>query len=173
MREVQFIASLSDQTRYMRMLTPLRFLPPHLLDKLMDIDYDRRMAFVATLTRAGTESIIAVVRYGVTDDAETAELGVTVTDAWQGRGVAQLLVLHLIRFARWRGLKRLVGIVLPENQKMLALARSTGFSCHFDSAAYTVRIDLDLAHSAQERSNCASKSPGADGGELRVAAGHG
>lgn len=38
-REVAFINSLSERSRYFRLFTPLRFLPPHLLDQLMEIDY--------------------------------------------------------------------------------------------------------------------------------------
>ncbi len=55
-REIEFINSLSERTRYYRLMTPLKFLPPHLLDRLMDIDYDRRMAFVATPSRTDGSS---------------------------------------------------------------------------------------------------------------------
>src|SRR5262245_34200643 len=82
-REIEFINSLSERTRYYRLMTPLKFLPPHLLDRLMDIDYDRRMAFVATAELDGREQFIGIARYGETDRADTVELGITVTDRWQ------------------------------------------------------------------------------------------
>jgi acetyltransferase len=47
-REVAFINSLSERTRFLRLMAPLKFLPPHLLNQFMDIDYDVRMALVAT-----------------------------------------------------------------------------------------------------------------------------
>jgi RimJ/RimL family protein N-acetyltransferase len=156
-REVEFINSLSELSRYLRLWTPLKFLPPHLLDQLMDIDYDRRVALVATVQRASAERIVGIVRYGVTDQPDTAELGVTVTDAWQGCGVGRLLVIELIRFARWRGLRRLMGVVLAENRGMIALAHSVGFAVNFDAAEHLMRVSLDLdaqAGSAKPRGHC-------------------
>jgi acetyltransferase len=93
----------------------------------MDVDYHGRMAFVAAVQRDGVEEFVGIARYGQTDEAGTIELGVTVTDAWQRRGVARLLIDRLLRYAAWRGFERVCGIVLPENSAMLALARRLGF----------------------------------------------
>ena len=114
-REIEFINSLSEQSRYFRLFTPLKFLPPHLLDQLMDIDYDRRMALVATVGCGCAEQFVGIARYGETDHPSSAELGITVTDAWQRCGIARLLMAELMRFARWRGFRRLTGIVLPQS----------------------------------------------------------
>src|SRR5215475_818677 len=91
-REIDFIDRLSPATRYYRLLTPLKFLPAHLLDKLMDVDYRSRMAFVATCEASGTERFVGLARYGETDRPDTVELGITVADAWQHRGVARVLM---------------------------------------------------------------------------------
>jgi RimJ/RimL family protein N-acetyltransferase len=143
-REIEFINSLSERSRYFRLMAPLKFLPPHLLEQLMDIDYGRRMALVATVERGGVEQFVAVARYGATDRPDTAELGITVTDAWQRRGIARLLVAELIRYARSQGFRALTGLVLPENFRMLALAKSLGFTSSYDPAEHAMRISLDL-----------------------------
>ncbi len=52
-------------------------------------------------------------------DPEAAEFAVVVADAWQGRGVARMLMTRLIDCARARGLKRLEGTVLRSNHNML------------------------------------------------------
>jgi acetyltransferase len=139
-REIEFINSLSERSRYFRLMTPLKYLPPHLLDRLMDIDYDRRMAFVATIEHEGREQFIGIARYGETDRRNCVELGITVTDAWQRRGIARLLVAELTRFARWRGVCCLEGIVLPENFAMIELAKSLGFSATHDYSQGVVVI---------------------------------
>lgn len=143
-REIAFINSLSDETRYLRLLAPLRFLSPHLLDQLMDIDYHRRMAFVATVMNDGVEEFVGLARYGETNDPGVVELGVTVTDAWQRRGVARLLVEQLVRYARWRGFTRMWGFVLPENIRMLEFAHSLGFTARFNSAEHLTHISRPL-----------------------------
>lgn len=143
-REIEFINSLSERSRYYRLMTPLKFLPPHLLDRLMDIDYDRRMAFVATIEREGREQFVGIARYGETDRRNCVELGITVTDQWQRHGIARLLVEELTRFARWRGIKCFEGIVLHDNFAMIELAKSLGFHATHDYAQQVVVITKTL-----------------------------
>jgi RimJ/RimL family protein N-acetyltransferase len=149
-REIAFINSLSQRSRYFRLFTPFKFLSPHLIDQLMDVDYRRRMAFVATVERDGAEEFVGIARYGETDQPGAAELGVSVTDSLQRCGIARLLVTQLMRFARWRGIGRLTGVVLTDNQPMLALAASLGFHASYDSAQHLIVISRELADIAVE-----------------------
>lgn len=145
-REVAFINSLSERSRYFRLFTPLKFLPRHLIDQLMDIDYRERMAFVATTQQGEVEQFVGVARYVRTDEAGTAELGVSVADGWQRCGIASLLIRQLVRYAREHGIHRLTGQVLPGNQAMIALARRLAFTVSYDPAQHLFQIyrDLDL-----------------------------
>ena len=144
-REIAFINSLSERSRYFRLFAPLKFLSPHSIDQLMDVDYERRMAFVATVERDGAEEFVGIARYGETDQPGAVELGVTVTDSSQRCGIARLLVTQLMRFARWRGMCRLTGMVLADNQAMLALAAGLGFHARYDPAQHLVVISRELA----------------------------
>src|SRR5215831_4598355 len=129
-REVEFIQSLSPETLYLRLFTPLKYLPRHLLDQLMDVDGRRRMAFIATTRLQQNEQIIGISRYGETDDVRSAEIGITVADRWQRQGIATELLKQLFQYARARGLTKLTGLVLPQNIRMLALAHRLGFKSH-------------------------------------------
>lgn len=144
-REIAFIGSLSERSRYFRMFTPLKFLSPQMLSQFMNVDYDRRMALVATVGSGDKEAFVGVARYAATDRPDRAELGVTVTDAWQHRGIATILIRALMRFARRHGFRELTGVVLPENQAMLELARSLGFTINYDPADQVMKISRDLA----------------------------
>lgn len=143
-REIAFISSLSERSLRFRLFTPLKFLPRHLIDQLMDIDYRRRMAFVATTQQGAVEQFVGVARYGETDEPGTAELGISVADAWQRCGVASLLIEQLIRYAREQNIHRLTGLVLPDNQAMIALARRLAFTVSYDPAQHLFRIDRKL-----------------------------
>jgi acetyltransferase len=143
-REIAFLDSLSERTRYLRLQRASKGLPPHLLDLLMDVDYEQRMAIVGTVGEADDERFIAVARYGDTNVPGEAEFAIAVADTWQGRGVGYLLGLELLRFARCRGLERLSGLVLPENDRMLSLAKSLGFSAKYDCADHVMKISLEL-----------------------------
>jgi RimJ/RimL family protein N-acetyltransferase len=143
-REIEFINSLSERTRFYRLMTPLKFLPPHLLDRLMDIDYDRRMAFIAASAQDGCERFVGISRYGETDRPDTVELGITVSDLWQRQGIARLLIAELLRFARWRGIQRVEGIVIHDNLPMIELAKSLGFHVAHDYTQHVVVISQEL-----------------------------
>lgn len=143
-REIAFITSLSERTRYFRMFTPLKFLSPQQLSQFMDVDYDRRMALVATIGAGDQETFIGVARYAATDQPDRAELGVTVTDAWQRRGIATILMRALMRFAKRHGFRELSGVVLPDNHAMIELARSLGFTLAFDPVEHVMRISHPL-----------------------------
>jgi acetyltransferase len=143
--EQEFIRHLSKESRYFRFMASLRELSPKKLQYFTEIDYDRHMAFVATIMREDKELEIGVARYVFTENPGTCEFGITVDDAWQGSGVAELLMISLEDTARECGFKTMEGIVLPGNDKMLHFAQKHGFKVHsFPGEADTVHIELQL-----------------------------
>ncbi len=128
--EQDFVRGLSEDSRYNRFMGQLRELTPRKLEYLTTVDYEQHMALIATVLRDGHEVEIGVARYIVTPGSDNCEFAVAVDDAWQGTGVAGLLMLDLIGAARERGLKSMVGFVLASNHKMLKFCRQLGFECH-------------------------------------------
>jgi len=143
--EQEFIRHLSKESRYFRFMASLRELSPKKLKFFTEIDYDRHMAFVATIMREDKELEIGVARYVHTENPGSCEFGVTVDDAWQGSGVAGLLMTSLEDTAREHGFKTMEGIVLPNNSKMLKFAQKRGFKSHLVAGEDdTVHIELKL-----------------------------
>ena len=142
--EVAFLNSLSDQSRYFRLLTPSREISADLLSQLLDLDDNRRAALVALIGDAADMRIIAVARYAATNSAGSAEIGVTVADEWHRKGIAERLIKLLSHYAKKRSIVRFEGIVLPENHAMLALARKLGFILHFDAEKHLFVMERDL-----------------------------
>jgi GNAT superfamily N-acetyltransferase len=70
---------------------------------------------------------VGVARYvRSNDDAEVAELAVTVIDDWQGRGLGRLLLTRLTDRARREGVRRFSAVVLGQNREALRLFKSFG-----------------------------------------------
>lgn len=130
--EQDFVRGLSDDSRYNRFMGQLRELAPRKLQYMTTIDYDQHMALIATVMRDGHEVEIGVARYVVTPGSDSCEFAIVVDDAWQGTGVAGILMLDLIEAARNKGLKAMVGFVLASNHKMLKFCRQLGFEFHRD-----------------------------------------
>jgi len=126
--EQNFVRSLSEESRYMRFMRAIDELTPEMLVRFTQIDYDREMAFVALHESNGVETEVGVARYSVEPDGESAEFAVVVSDAWHGQGIGSLLIEALIESARQRGVRELIGEVLPRNRAMLALAERMGFT---------------------------------------------
>ncbi len=143
--EQAFVRHLSEDSRYFRFMASMRELSPKKLKFFTEIDYDRHMAFVATILREGNEVEIGVARYVATENPHSCEFAVTVDDAWQGSGVAGLLMISLEDAARERGFKTMEGIVLATNHKMLKFARQLGFKRNsIPGDADTVHLELQL-----------------------------
>lgn len=128
--EQEFVRGLSEDSRYNRFMGQLRELAPRKLQYLTEIDYDRHMALIATIQQDGREAMIGVARYVVAPGSDSCEFAITVADAWQGTGVAGILMLELMAVARSKGLKTMVGFVLSSNHKMLKFCHQLGFECH-------------------------------------------
>ena len=121
--EQRFFGSLSERSRYQRFMQHLQQLPPHLLARFTQQDYDRELALVAL--HAG--AFIAVGRYAPNPDGGTAEFALVVADAWQGKGLGRALLERLCDAARAAGYRALFGEILNANHEMLDLARRLGF----------------------------------------------
>jgi acetyltransferase len=144
--EVRFGLALSAQSRYERFLGGGVKLTPQLLARLVNVDFSRDAALIATVAFADSETPVGVGRYALTTEEDTAEIAVTIADAWQGCGLGRLLLERVIDAARRNGVRRLTGDVLASNARMLALARRFGFRIEAHPEGATLRrIVRDLA----------------------------
>ncbi|MGB0126180.1 MAG: bifunctional acetate--CoA ligase family protein/GNAT family N-acetyltransferase, partial [Rhodocyclaceae bacterium] len=125
--EKEFVKNLSPETKYFRFMNTLRELNDTMVARLTQIDYDREMAFIATIDQDGQEVEVGVCRYAVNPDGESCEFAIVVADDWQHRGLARKLMGVLIETARDRGLKYMNGEFLANNERMLKFVSGIGF----------------------------------------------
>jgi acetyltransferase len=102
------------------------------------------MALVAVDRHEGRPRILASARYYLEPETQKAEYAVVVSDPVQGHGLGRYLMERLVAVARERGVRRLFGPVLSENNTMLSLVRSLGFQVEPTSSPDTVLSRLDL-----------------------------
>lgn len=125
--ERSFIERLSPESRRMRFLGMVKEPSAEMLRCLTDLDFARDVAFVALVHRDNETREIGVSRYSTSDDGSSCECAVTVSDEWQHRGLATLLMRHLIEVARARGIRIMVSFDAAENVDMQKLAEHLGF----------------------------------------------
>ena len=121
----KLFTKFSPETIFQRFGRMMDSMPPELLSRFTQIDYDREMALV--VFPRGSEEIAAVGRVIGRPGEEEADIGMTVADAWQGRGLGEILLRNLLAIARQKGYRRLMGVLSPDNETMLNLSRKFGF----------------------------------------------
>jgi RimJ/RimL family protein N-acetyltransferase len=114
---------LSPRSRYRRFLgTP--HIGPAELRYLTDVDHRDHEALGAV--DAATGEGLGVARYIREPGGDSAEVAVTIEDAWQGRGLGTVLLTRLAERARAAGIRRFTGLILAENAPMRALMAKLG-----------------------------------------------
>jgi GNAT superfamily N-acetyltransferase len=103
-------------------------LPEAMLRRLLDVDGRHQVAVVAEVDGrcVGIASYLALA-----DEPGAAEVAVTITDRYQGRGIGRLLLDALRPLAVRSGLTGLVYLVDPTNRPALRLLRSLGVELAF------------------------------------------
>jgi len=147
--ELEFIRGLSKRTAYQRLLSPRKLSASELM-RLVHIDYGRELALIATTMVDGVLRAVGVARYAPEPDGGSCDFAIVIADAWQGRGLGEVLLRALVRAAAQAGVPALSGLTLATNQAMRALARRVGFAVQRDPHdATVVWLRLPLAAAAE------------------------
>ena len=148
---------LSRQTVMLRFFGVMPELSHELAERLSHVDYDSRMAVVATQEASADAPIVAVVRYQRAEP-DAAEIALAVEDSWQGRGIGPQLLDTLAAYARRRGFITLIAEVMYSNDHMLALLRHSRFPVTFHLRDGRVQARMDI-------SSLSEGTPGSQEGE--------
>ena len=136
--------TLSPTTIYYRFFSALKELKPEMLARFTQIDYDREIALVAIDEASQTDNILGVARIIGDPDGKTGEFAVLVGDAWQGRDIGSNLLEKCLSIAEKQGFKTVHGIVLHENNNMLALGKKLGFEIKNDPGSGNYELVISL-----------------------------
>lgn len=124
-----FFAKMDPDDIRMRFMSPMRSIPEEMALRFTQLDYDRDMAFMAI---APDGSLAGVSRIACTPAHDEAEYALLVRSDLHSRGLGTVLMTQLIEYARADGIGRLEGMVLAENEGMLALIGRLGFKSKLD-----------------------------------------
>jgi acetyltransferase len=145
-RHREFLERVHPEDIRLRIFYARKSIERSELARLVQIDYEREMAFVATLfNEAGVEETLAAVRTVADPDNHAAEFGILVRSDLKGGGLGRRLMEKIIAYQRSRGTRLLVATVLAENSGMLRLGAALGMHETADPHEPGVRrLELDL-----------------------------
>jgi RimJ/RimL family protein N-acetyltransferase len=118
------------------------------LERITGADFDRDVALLITIGSGDEEVIIAGASYFAIETdppAQSAEIAFTVEEDYQGRGIASLLLRHLVRIAEAKNLAHLKADVLARNVPMLAVFRRSGLPMTLQRQGDVIHVVLSLS----------------------------
>ena len=136
-------AALDPESIYSRFHHRKRELTADDLRRLTEVDPVRDVALVVTIGAADAELFIGGGRYMA--GGASAEVAFTIEEDFQRRGLAGMLLRHLVQIARANGIERFEAYVLKENAAMLRVFRSSGVPVTTELEDGVWRVTLQLA----------------------------
>lgn len=136
--------ALSQQSVYLRFFSLLRQLPPQLLTRLTQVDYDQEIVLVAFQRHNGQEIMLGDARIIQLSDVDSGEFSVLIRDELHGKGIGACLLQHCLAIARQRGFRHICGFVLPENKQMLRLGKKLGFVIKYVHGGREFELTIDF-----------------------------
>ena len=141
-----YIRNLSVPSRRNRFLGAVRELAPTELDRLTHMNGLHELALIAFARIGGETAMIAEAVQVIAPESQRCEIALSVTDAWQRRGVGTLMLSLMEQRARMLGARHVIGEILRTNEAMKGLARKAGFAIRSSLAdARLVEIVKELA----------------------------
>jgi acetyl coenzyme A synthetase (ADP forming)-like protein len=110
----------------------------------VETDEAERYALVAT---AGPGHLIVAHGAYVRIDGERAEVAFVVADAWQGHGIATIMLGQLAAAAQAHGITAFSAEVLPGNHRMIGVFRDSGFPVELRSRGDVIEVELPTSPS--------------------------
>ena len=147
-----FVAGLSVRARYLRFFTPAATPTPSVLRGLCGAG---RTTDVLLATAGG-----AVIGHAMAADAvepdgcRVTDIGLMVSDRWQGRGVGSDLLEGIIARAAARGVSGLEMEILPENRRMLAMISHRWADAGYEYGGGAVTVRVRLAGPPEAKGGC-------------------
>ena len=115
-------------------------------DWALNVDYRDRFGLV--VETGSPRRIVAHAAY-VRIEPDSAEVAFLVADAWQGHGIATVLLAHLAESAAAAGVATFVADVLPGNHKMIVVFRESGFAVDVRTAPDAIRVEFPTSLSPE------------------------
>ncbi|CAA6818860.1 MAG: GNAT family N-acetyltransferase [uncultured Thiotrichaceae bacterium] len=140
-------SKLSPEEIRLRFFASLKSLSHFTAARFTQIDYDREMALTLTdIGISGKTTIYGVVRIIADADNDTAEFAIIILKEKTGKGLGLLMMQRIIAHAKRRGIRKIVGDVLVENNAMLKLCKTLGFTKKADPDDHSIaKVSLLLS----------------------------
>jgi GNAT superfamily N-acetyltransferase len=154
-RVEEYLIDLSPESRRLRFLSPSVDVG-RVAATAVDVTPHEHVTLLA-LSGGDDGVVVAGAQYFRIEGIARAEMSVSVADRFQGRGLGSILIGRLAEVARDQGIDAFVADVLPENHRMIAVFRESGFAPQIRALPGAIEVTIpttlteDAARHFEER----------------------
>ena len=138
------LRSCSRESLYQRFRYVFHWETHEVASRYCFIDYDREMAIVAELEEGGVKKLLGVGRMVADPDHEMAEYAILVIDAWQNKGVGNMLTDYCLEVAAQWGIKKIIAQTTSDNPRMVSMFKKRGFEIMLDDGGSTINVSKSI-----------------------------
>jgi acetyl coenzyme A synthetase (ADP forming)-like protein len=140
-RVEDYLIGLSPETRRLRFWSQAIDVR-ELARRIVDVDYVDHLTLL--VLQGGDEGrMIGGAQY-IRIEGGRAEISLSVTDDFQGRGIGSILLGQLAQEAARHGITTFVGDVLPENHAMVNVFRASGFTVSIRATPGVIEVEFPI-----------------------------
>jgi acetyltransferase len=136
--------TLSDSTRYLYFCAGIPATATW-AERFVSLSHTGSGCSYVLVAEVGNELVgFALFSPGPQADPGVAELGIVLTDAWQGRGLGGHMLCRIAAEAHTRAVTTFAAVVLWENRRMLRLVRRLFPEMHIACASGSCDLTIDI-----------------------------
>ncbi len=143
-----FMTRVSRESLRMRFMASISQVSSDVIRQLCSGDFKTSGCLVALTGDNKDSKIVGLGNYIAGGNSHTAEVAFLIEDDFQGKGIGTLLLERLAGLAAANGFIEFEAEVLPDNQPMINVFKSSGFERHQVWASDTVHIELPVGSAA-------------------------
>lgn len=158
-RLTDYFAALSYSSRYNRFMGAVSNYSRIAFNSLERNRKPDRFTLIAEVRHDAREAVIGEASYAVESQTGLGEFAISVSDAWQNRGLGPALLSALQSRAVSLGHFGLFGETLKTNDQMRALARKAGFAVGRSDDWRAMRLDKQLLAAPRDVKQASRAAP--------------
>ncbi len=149
----RFMRTLSPESLRMRFMVSMSEVPRSVVEDLCSGDFKEKGCLLAITGEGDEARCIGLGNFVGMGNGRSAEVAFLVGDEFQGKGISTAILERLAGLAAANGYVELEAEVLPENQPMINVFKSSGFQVHqvWDSGAVHIELPVTGAAALRER----------------------
>jgi predicted CoA-binding protein/RimJ/RimL family protein N-acetyltransferase len=140
-RVEDYLIGLSPETRRLRFWSQAIDVRG-LAQKIVDVDYEHHLTLL--VLQGGDEGRMVGGAQYIRIEGGRAEVSLSATDEFQGRGMGSILLGQMAQEAVRHGITTFVAEVLPENHTMVNVFRASGFNVSIRATPGSIEVEFPI-----------------------------